>query len=97
MTAATSLRSLVELGLLLDHRGDRHHVVGGQVLRAGVAHVDALDPPLEVFELQLDEVGGRGALLQLEGVGEEEALEVLRLGAAVLGRVEVGEPTLAFT
>ena len=59
MTAATSLRSLADLGLALDHRGDRHHVVDGEVLGARVAHVDALDPPLEVLELELDQVGDR--------------------------------------
>ena len=67
----------VELRLLLDHRGDRDHVVDGQVLGARVAHVDARDAAFEVLQLQLDEVGDRRAPLQLEGVREEEALVAL--------------------
>ena len=65
---------LVDLRLALDHRGDRQHVVDRQVLRLRVAHVDALDPALEVLQLELDQVGDRRVPLQFEGVGEEDAL-----------------------
>ena len=38
---------------------------------------------------QLDQVGGRRMPFEFEGVGEEEALEVLRTAAAVPRRVQV--------
>ena len=75
--------------LVLDHRGDRDHVEGRQVLRAGVAHVDPGDAVLEVFELQLHQFGGAGVLLQFAGVGKEKALKVLGVLAPVFSRVEV--------
>ena len=78
MTAATSRRSPGTCASRSIIEAMRQHVVGGEVLGARIAHVDALDPPLEVLQLQLDQVGGGGARLQLEGIREEEALEAPR-------------------
>ena len=75
--------------LVFDDRGDRDHVVHGQVLRLRVLHVHALDLLLEVGELQLDQFLDRPVPFQFPGVGEEEAFEVLRLLAAVFRGIQV--------
>ena len=64
--------------LLLDHRGQRHDLVGREVCGfwcAGVA-VDRTEPPRHHFDNRLS----AQRLVQIVGVGEKEALEVLCFG-----------------
>ena len=67
------------LHLLLDHGGDDEHVVGRELLRARVLHVDLAPGPLERGELVVDELRGGRVLGEVVGGREEESLEVRRV------------------
>ena len=79
MTAATRAALARHLHLLLDHRGDDEHVVGRQVLRARVLHVDLAPRPLERLELVVDELRGGRVLGEVVRGREEKPLEVRRV------------------
>src|SRR5581483_6690801 len=64
------------LGLLLDHRRDRQHVVGRQVLRARVRQVDRLPVAAERLHLVGDELLRRRLREEVVGGREEESLHL---------------------
>ncbi len=72
-----------DLHLAVDHRGDDQHVVGSQVLRLRVLHVDPLDVALELAQLLVDEVVDGGVGVELIRGRGQEALEAVGVARSV--------------